>query len=418
VAALNRVMGDAIRAKKYEELAARILRHFVSRFWVKDHFAEYYNPQHGLIASHGLTDVDWASIALDVATPEQRAILWPQLKDERRVYYGGMPAGIATRPETYEDWEFSHPRRHDLAAMGRVWYLDAQARARMGDAEGLLAGIRRVCEEGRKNGFYWRERYQPDGKGGFVAAGPNTYCEYPANLIRVVQRFLLGVEFGLDGSLFLVPTVTEEFWQKGFGQALRWRDRILEYNMRFDRVTGTYEGGGSQKLGVRLPEKNAGAKVHVLINGRPSECSQESGLIFVMLPEASHQKPCRFEIIRIPNAGAKSAPSYASGERIWRLARILAIWGSDGEVGGGVLSGFPVIGEEVVEAVNGMGADALEDVAEVGEGADVQSFAGGDEAGEEGRISSSVWLLENTREPRPDGEAAMCPARHFGQTWA
>ena len=309
VAALNRVMGDATRAKRYDELAARILRHFVNRFWVKDHFAEYYNPQHGLITSHGLTDVDWASIALDVATPEQRAILWPQLKDERRFYYGGMPTGIATRPETYEDWEFSHPRRHDLAAMGRVWYLDAQARARMGDAEGLLAGIRKVCEEGRKNGFYWRERYQPDGKGGFVAAGPNTYCEYPANLIRIVQRFLLGVEFRLDDSLLLAPTVTEEFWQKGFGQTLMWRDRILEYNMRFDRVTGTYEGGGSQRLGVRLPEKNAAAKVHVLINGRPSACSQESGLIFVTLPEALHQEPCRFEIIRMQNAGAKSAPS-------------------------------------------------------------------------------------------------------------
>ena len=44
-------------------------------------------------------------------------------------YYGGMPTGIVTRPETYEDWEFTHPDRHDLAAMGRVWYLEAWARA-------------------------------------------------------------------------------------------------------------------------------------------------------------------------------------------------------------------------------------------------------------------------------------------------
>ena len=85
---------------------------------------------------------------------------------------------------------------------------------------------------------------------------------------------------------------------------------------------------------------------------------------------------------------------------------------------GGVLSGFPVVGEEVVEAVNGMGADAVEDVAEVGNRVDLESLAGSDEAGEDGRISPSVSLLKNTPEPRPDGEAGMCPTRHFGQTWA
>jgi len=301
VAALNRLLGDEAAAKRYEELAERIRQNFVNRFWVKDHFAEYFHPQRGLISNHGLTDVDWASITLDVVTPEQRAILWPQLRDEKRFYYGGMPTGIATRPETYEDWEFSHPDRHDLAAMGRVWYLDAEARARMGDAQGLLLGIRRVCEEGRKNGYYWRERYQPDGKGGVVPVGPNTYCEYPANLIRVVQRFLLGVDLRRDGSLVLAPTVTEEFWQRGFGQTLRWRDRALTYRTRFDRITGTYEGVSPQKLGVRLQAGSGEAKVRVTINGRPTDGEQAGGLIFITLPKASPQKPCHFEIVRTPS---------------------------------------------------------------------------------------------------------------------
>ncbi len=122
VAALNRLVGDIREAEQYETLAGRIRQFFVTRFWVADkgHFAEYFHPQRGFISSHGLTDVDWASIALEAATPEQRDILWPKLIGERRFYYGGMPTGIATLPETYEDWEFSHPRRHDLAAMGRV----------------------------------------------------------------------------------------------------------------------------------------------------------------------------------------------------------------------------------------------------------------------------------------------------------
>jgi hypothetical protein len=297
VAALNRLVGDEAKAKKYEQIAERIRQHFVTFFWVKDHFAEYFNPQHGLIANHGLTDVDWAAIALNMATPDQQAHLWPQLKDEKSFYYGGMPTGIATKPETYEDWEFSHPDRHDLAAMGRVWYLEAQARARMGGAQGLLWGIRKVCEVGRNNGYYWRERYQPDGKGGVVPAGPNTYCEYPANLIRIIQRFLLGVDFRLDGSLVLAPMVTEEFWKQGFGQTLRWRDRALQYRMQLDRITGTYSGGTPQILGVRLPSGAERAKVCVTIEDSSSPGVQEGDLILITLPSALPQKPCRFAIV-------------------------------------------------------------------------------------------------------------------------
>jgi hypothetical protein len=298
LAALNRIAEDEPQAKKYEELAGRIRRHFLAQFWVKDHFAEYFNPQRGLIARHGLTDVDWSAIALDVITPEQRAILWPKLKDEMGFHYGGMPTGISTRPETYEDWEFSHPDRHDLAAMGRVWYLEAQARARMGDSDGLLQSIRKVCEAGRKNGYYWRERYHPDGKGGVVPAGPNTYCEYPANLIRIVQRFLLGVELRLDGSLVLAPTVTEEFWRQGFGQTLGWRGRTLRYRMHSDRITGTYAGSAPQRLGVSLPLRSEHKKARVTIDGHPAQPILEGDLIFTTLPQASAQHPCQFEIIQ------------------------------------------------------------------------------------------------------------------------
>jgi hypothetical protein len=168
----------------------------------------------------------------------------------------------------------------------------------MGDALGLLQGIRKVCETGRNNGYYWRERYQPDGKGGVIPIGPNTYCEYPANLIRIVQRFLLGVDLRIDGSLVIAPTVTKEFWKQGFGQTLRWRDRTLQYRMTLDRITGTYEGSCPQRLGVRLPLKGKEAKVRVTINGRPSPSSQEGDMIFIALPESSLRRPCRFEIVQ------------------------------------------------------------------------------------------------------------------------
>ncbi len=301
VAALNRVAGNAAKAGEYEAMAEHIRRFFAERFWVveKGQFAEYWHPEKGFISNHGLTDVDWAAVALDVATPQQRDILWAKLKDEKGFYYGGMPTGIAARPGTYEEWEFTHPRRHDLAAMGRVWYLEAQARARMEDPDGLIDGLRKVAEVGRTNDYYWRERYQPDGKGGVVAAGPNTYCEYPANLIRIVERFLLGVELGLDGSVVLAPTVPWDWWLQGFGQSLRVRGRVLDYQMMHERVTGSYLGDGPQKLGLRLPWASDNVKIDVLIDGQAAGSVRErGGFVFFTLPATAGETPCKFEIGR------------------------------------------------------------------------------------------------------------------------
>ena len=295
-AALNRIVGSEDKAQQYDWLADRIQRHFSTVFWVNDHFAEYLHPQRGVVASHGLTDVDWAAIATGVATIEQQAVLWPKLKDESRFHYGGVPTGIATRPETYEAWEFTTPDRYDLASMGRVWYLEAWARSRMRDAQGLLDGLHKVSQVGRENGYSWRERYQPDGKGGVSAAGPDTYCEYPANLIRIVQRFLLGVDFRLDGSVVMDPVATSEFWQKGFGQTLIWRGRSLRYRMTLGSVEGSYAGSSPQRIGVRLPPRPIG--IRASINGRPVPTQQDDGLTFITLPATRSGESCRFEIVR------------------------------------------------------------------------------------------------------------------------
>jgi hypothetical protein len=297
VVALNRTVGDEQAARRYQDWAERIRKHFVTRFWVQDHFAEYLHPQRGLIANHGLTDVDWAALATGLATPPQQAILWPQLKDEPRFHYGGMPTAIATRPETYEAWEFTHPDRHDLAAMGRVWYLEAWARARMGDAEGLWAGLRQVSDIGRARGYFWRERYHPDGQGGCQPAGAERYCEYPANLIRIVQQSVLGVDLRLDGSLVLAPVATEEFWQQGFGQTLAWGGRKLTYRMQRDGMSGAYWGTTALRLGVRLAPDQTAAQVRAFVQGRPADVGQEAGLVFVTLPAAPEQEPCRFELV-------------------------------------------------------------------------------------------------------------------------
>jgi hypothetical protein len=58
VAALNNIASNKDKSLRYQKLADRIRQHFVTRFWVKDHFAEYLHPQRGLISNHGRTDVD------------------------------------------------------------------------------------------------------------------------------------------------------------------------------------------------------------------------------------------------------------------------------------------------------------------------------------------------------------------------
>jgi hypothetical protein len=299
VAVLNSLSEKRDAARRYQGLADRVADHFRRVFWVGDHFAEYIHPERGIVASHGLTDVDWSAIATGLASAEQVAILWPRLKDERRFEYGGMPAGISTLPDSYEAWEFMTSDRYDLAAMGRVWYLQCWALARMRDGQRLVDSIHKVCKVGREHGYYWRERYTD--KGGH---GVEKYCEYPANLIRIVQRFLMGIEFGLDGTLVIEPVVPNDFWERGFGQTLAWRGRGLDYRMESQRMTGDYHGDASQRLTVRLRTPVRSASLRVTIAEVVTAPTFEAGRLTLVLPATPDGQPCHFEI----QADAVSAP--------------------------------------------------------------------------------------------------------------
>ncbi len=291
LALLNHEIGAEATAQRFQNLAGLIADHFRSLFWQKDHFAEYIHPLHGLIDRHGLTDVNWCALALSAADPQQAALLWPQLKNEYRFYYGAMPAGIATLPNTYEAWEFTFPDQMDLAAMGRVWYLEAWARANRQDGPGLLNSILAVCREGEKNGYYWRERYHE--QGGY---GAQQYCEYPANLIRIVERFLLGVDLRLDGSLRLAPAVPENYWIQGFGQTISLRDWHLQYRMQQDQISGRFSGDSELTLWIRLPENLTIKKWSARLQGKPAELKQVGDTICLSLPQTDPLHPIRFSI--------------------------------------------------------------------------------------------------------------------------
>ena len=54
------------------------------------------------------------------------------------------------------------------------------------------------------------------------------------------------------------------------------------------------------------------------------------------------------------------------------------------------MGGLPLVGEEVLQAVDRVCADALEDVSQVGERIDAQVFACGGETGEDGGGPSAI----------------------------
>ncbi|MDB6167911.1 MAG: hypothetical protein JWM88_775, partial [Verrucomicrobia bacterium] len=162
-----------------------------------DHFAEYVHPQRGVIDLHGLSDVNWAAVAHAVATPGQQDALWPRLMSEPAFWRGDMPTQTVSKPFAYREWEFFSAHEdvgfaipvgqlYDVAAMGRVWFLEWQACVRRREFTRLRESVVKVCQAGLKDGGSWHERYHPLEAGGVDFTGPRGYGEYPAILVRAV----------------------------------------------------------------------------------------------------------------------------------------------------------------------------------------------------------------------------------------
>ena len=183
IAQLNVVCGDKEQASRYSSIAEKVKAAFRKNFWRDGHCIEYLTYDRKPVC-HGYTDVDWAAIAVGILSSEQEKQVWSKVRNESGFYYGGMPTAISTRPDLYPG------PGNELAAMGRVWYLECRARAKMGDRAGIIKSLRQVCLVGKENGWYWRERYFPSQTGKPIPGGRQKYCEYAANLIRIVNEFL------------------------------------------------------------------------------------------------------------------------------------------------------------------------------------------------------------------------------------
>jgi hypothetical protein len=183
--------GENARESTWTGEADKLAKTFVAAFWRKDHFGEYVHPEHGLVDSHGLSDVNWAAVGFGVATDREAEQLWPRMLSQPGFWLGDMPTQTVTKPFTYEKWEINEappcpaPVLNDVAAMGRAWYLEAMACKRMRARERLVESVRKVCQAAKADG-YWRERYHPQPDGTVTPDGAQKYCEYAAVLVRVV----------------------------------------------------------------------------------------------------------------------------------------------------------------------------------------------------------------------------------------
>lgn len=182
--------GETAKETEWSGHASKLAKTFIEKFWREDHFGEYVHPEHGLVDIHGLSDVNWAAVAFGLADGRHVEELWPRLMSEPAFWAGDMPTQTVTKPFTYEKWESSRSADcggdplNDVAAMGRVWFLEAMACQRMKARTRLVDSVRKVSRAAQDG--YWRERYHLKSDGTVSPDGSQKYCEYAAVLARVV----------------------------------------------------------------------------------------------------------------------------------------------------------------------------------------------------------------------------------------
>lgn len=197
VAAMCAAHGNVAAAARWRGEAEMLAARFREVFWRGDHFAEYVHPERGVVDLHGLSDVNWAAVAHEVATPAQADALWPRMMAERSFWHGDMPTQTVSKPFTYQEWEFHSSHEdvgfeipvgplYDAAAMGRVWFLEWQACVKRGETKRVRESVLKVCQMGLKCDGFWHERYHPLQVARVDMTGPRGYCEYPSILVRAV----------------------------------------------------------------------------------------------------------------------------------------------------------------------------------------------------------------------------------------
>lgn len=333
-AGLAQRLGRDERATHWRAAADRIRAGFQKRFWLGEQCAECIHLFNGPV-THGMSDVDWIAQAMGLLEPDHDAILWVKLSRSERLYYGVVATGVCEHPQAYLPWQTIsryHMQRvgamsgyyRDVAAMGRVWFIEAMARHRRGDGDGLADTIRRVATIGRAYGWNWWERYMridlPPGPVrddmemylaklarnptmpkpvqfhdlGCIGFSNDYYGEWPANLVRICCQWLAGVDISVEGLLTLTPAAPRDFFEKGFGldATLLGRTVVVRYDAKGLRL----EVGPGPAWKVRLETTPWHTRHAVLvISGRSADAQAVGDHIEWKLPTSTSVVRCRVD---------------------------------------------------------------------------------------------------------------------------
>ncbi len=260
--------------------------------------------------SHGMTDTNFAAVALGIANPARVKSIWNYFKAHEQAFYevNGLnaPTWISEKAETYGKSDLNRRAPYkDCVAMARIWRYDALMRRRMGDGEGIArtindANILYDRPSGGGSGLF-AERYalgkfQP---GDEAQATIPAYAGYPAIYnSTIIQEALLGISTDVSGTIIINPCVPASWYQAGFAQQgcgiLKNRDLGFSYSS--DRLAGWVSGmAGEQSLSVRLPPERSSDRITILVDGQKSEYSREAELVKFNL-ELTGGKEVKFSI--------------------------------------------------------------------------------------------------------------------------
>ena len=136
--------------------------------------------------------MNWAAVAFGIVAGRKLELLWPRLLKEKGFWWGDMPTQSVSKPLGYEKWEYDEPLPvaatplHDVAAMGRAWYLEAVACRRMKAHSRLVESARKVSPGRQEPTAIGASDITPRPNGTVTPGGAEKYCEYAAILTRVV----------------------------------------------------------------------------------------------------------------------------------------------------------------------------------------------------------------------------------------
>jgi hypothetical protein len=231
--------GEAGRAERYWALAERIRAGLEALWNGRDHYVTARLDDWDQIFDRHDSG-NYLAIAYGVADDERSKMIAAALDADRRTHPGGRGTWVSLGYYGAEDC-YGGNTGDSACAMARLWWADAMARQRLGDAPTFRAQFERIRADLTAK-TWLSERYDSDGR----SIRAEYYHEYPATLDVLLREGMAGLQIGL-GHVLVAPMR---------GEPLRYDTGRVRLEHAPDRVVLLIPGAGERQFEVRglLPD--------------------------------------------------------------------------------------------------------------------------------------------------------------------